>query len=133
MNITPLLDLAFVLLIIFVITSPFLAESSALELSTGGNSDQVNDPAKVVTVSIDSTLALFLDGEPVAAANLGSELSERRSEASPDGGLGVLIEADRELAVHDLLDVMDQIKGAGITRVGVVAQKESAAAIASLP
>ena len=131
MNITPLLDLAFVLLIIFVITSPFLAESVALEVSTGPDAAQTDDPSEVITVTIDSTLALFLDGEPVAASNLESALSEWRLASSANGNSGVVIEAHRDLPVHDLLDVMEQIKSSGITQVGVVAQTENVSGVAS--
>jgi biopolymer transport protein ExbD len=49
-NITPLLDLAFVLLIIFVITTPLLEQSVNLKLPVGGDAKALNDPANTAVV-----------------------------------------------------------------------------------
>src|SRR5712691_4952101 len=51
-NITPLLDLAFVLLIIFVITTPLLEQSINLKLPKGGGPDKKTDPRNIRTVEI---------------------------------------------------------------------------------
>ncbi len=133
MNVTPLLDLAFVLLIIFVIASPFLSQSAALDVSTGDEARRPEDPSRAVTVSISATRTLQLEGRPVTEAELGPALAGRREDHSGEGELGVRVEAHRDLAVHDLLDVMTQIKSAGITRVGVVAQSDTATATATRP
>ena len=55
-NITPLLDLAFVLLIIFVITTPLLENSINVKLPHGGRTSQVLDKKNIRTVEITSTL-----------------------------------------------------------------------------
>ncbi len=54
-NITPLLDLAFVLLIIFVITTPLLEQSINLKLPTGGQPDQHLDKRDIRTVEVSTT------------------------------------------------------------------------------
>ena len=53
-NITPLLDLAFVLLIIFVITTPLLEQSINLKLPHGGRTNQVIEKRNIRTVEISS-------------------------------------------------------------------------------
>ena len=56
LNVTPLLDLAFVLLIIFIITTPLLTSNIPVQLPTGSrNNNQPLDPKSVRTVSIDGT------------------------------------------------------------------------------
>jgi biopolymer transport protein ExbD len=59
-NVTPLLDLAFVLLIIFMITTPLLENSMDLIVPTSEAAEGAVDPAKVVTVSIDKNDVLKL-------------------------------------------------------------------------
>src|SRR4249920_1275053 len=61
-NITPLLDLAFVLLIIFIITTPLLTQSIELKLPTGmGQPDKKIDPRNIRTVEVTTTGVYALD------------------------------------------------------------------------
>src|SRR5512137_2630965 len=60
-NITPLLDLAFVLLIIFVITTPLLEQSINLKLPTGGRPDKTLDKRDIRTVEISPQGVFLLD------------------------------------------------------------------------
>ena len=63
-NITPLLDLAFVLLIIFVITTPLLTQSLELNLPQGGKPDRPLSKKDVRTVEIDPKGVFYVDGQP---------------------------------------------------------------------
>src|ERR1035441_769305 len=60
-NITPLLDLAFVLLIIFVITTPLLEQGLNLKLPTGGKPDRPIEPRDVRTVEVSSQGVFMLE------------------------------------------------------------------------
>src|SRR6202161_2430995 len=63
-NITPLLDLAFVLLIIFIITTPLLTSNIPVQLPTGSkNNNQPLDPKSIRTVSIDRLGQVFLESK----------------------------------------------------------------------
>ena len=64
-NVTPLLDLCFVLLVIFMITTPLLENNNELALPSGGSSGNPVDPDKVRTLSVDRNQAVALDGEAV--------------------------------------------------------------------
>lgn len=121
LNITPLLDLAFVLLIIFMITAPFLAESADLIIPTSNASNQAVDPSKVQVVSINETQQLALNDEEFDGPALGARLREMFAE---DPGLAIVIKADKRLDVEHLVEVMDIVKNAGITKVGVVTKPE---------
>ena len=114
-NITPLLDLAFVLLIIFIITTPLLENSVTLAIPTSGAANAAVDPSKVQTVSIDRLETLKLNNEAIDAATLGSRLIELKA-ANPD--IAVVIRPDRELPVQKLIMLMDLMQRAQITRVG---------------
>src|SRR6266849_2934716 len=64
-NITPLLDLAFVLLIIFIITTPLLEQGLELKLPQGGKPDRPVDPHDRRTVEITQKGAYFFDKRPM--------------------------------------------------------------------
>ena len=115
-NITPLLDLAFVLLIIFIITTPLLENSVTLAIPTSGAANAAVDPSKVQTVSIDRLETLKLNNEAIDAAALGTRLVELKA-ANPD--IAVVIRPDRELPVQKLITLMDLLQRAQITRVGI--------------
>ena len=117
LNITPLLDLAFVLLIIFMITAPFLAESANLIIPSSKASNEAIDPSKVFTVSIDKNLSTELDGKAVEQQALPTEI-RRLQVLHPE--MGVIIKAHHHLQVQELVGLMDAIRAAGVAKVGVV-------------
>ena len=120
-NVTPLLDLAFVLLIIFIITTPLLENSVNLSLPSSSAATAPVDPAKVQTVSIDRNAELKLNEEPLDAATLESRLVALR-QANP--ALAVVIRPDRELPVPKLVQVMDVLQRAQIAKVGIATRNE---------
>lgn len=73
-NITPLLDLAFVLLIIFVITTPLLEQSINLNLPEGGGLDQNVDRKDIRTVEVSPQGVYRLDGQTLSLAQLEQAL-----------------------------------------------------------
>tara|TARA_R110002096_G_scaffold135954_3_gene288230 strand:+ start:3194 stop:3619 length:426 start_codon:yes stop_codon:yes gene_type:complete len=117
LNITPLLDLAFVLLIIFMITAPFLAESADLIIPTSRASREAVREDQVTTVSITRTQQIYLGKELVTMSQLKSRLGQ---SFRSDPEMAVLIKADRKLTVEDLVSVMDVAKNVGISKVGVM-------------
>ncbi len=120
-NITPLLDLAFVLLIIFIITTPLLENSVNLAIPASGAANAAVDPSKVQTVSIDRNEALKFNNEPVDAATLSARLVSLKA-ANPD--VAVVIRPDRELPVQKLITLMDILQRAQITKVGIATKAE---------
>jgi biopolymer transport protein ExbD len=120
-NITPLLDLAFVLLIIFMLTTPLLENSMSLVIpSSGAASNQVN-ASQVQTISIDRNEAITLNNHVVDLDSLSAQLVElKRSNAD----VAVVIRPDRELPVQKLVSLMDALQRAEITKVGIATKVE---------
>jgi len=117
LNVTPLLDLAFVLLIIFMITTPLMDNSVDLIVPSSEAAAKAVDPSAVQTVSINRDDVLKLNGAPIALPALEAglvALKEQRSE------IAVIIRAHKELPVQKLIDVMDVVQRAKIAKVGVV-------------
>lgn len=121
-NITPLLDLAFVLLIIFIITTPLLENSVTLAIPSSQAANAAIDPSKVQTISIDRLETVKFNNEPVDAAALAAKLTAAKT-ANPD--VAVVIRPDRELPVQKLIGLMDAVQRAQIVRVGIATKTES--------
>jgi len=121
-NVTPLLDLAFVLLIIFMITTPLLESSMNLVIPS---SDAANPPintSQVQTVSIDRTDTIRFNNQVMDLKTLTAQLSLLK-QANPD--VAIVIRPDRELPVQKLIGLMDAVQQAGITRVGIATKAEA--------
>lgn len=118
LNVTPLLDLAFVLLIIFIVTMPLLGKKADLVLpSTTATRDALN-PAEVHLLSINAARETFWNGEPVDRSELAARIAEA---ARGEGGRsGVVIEADRSLSVQDAVEFLDLISAGGLNRAALV-------------
>src|SRR5207248_3848550 len=82
-NVTPLLDLAFVLLIIFIITTPLMDKSVDLVVPSSAAAKGAVDPSAVQTVSINRNEAIKLNNQPVGLDELASQLSILKNE-QPD-------------------------------------------------
>ena len=79
-NITPLLDLAFVLLIIFVITTPMLEQGLDLTLPEGGVKDKNTDRVVVKTVDISAQGAYYYGNKPLSLDQVEKALVEARRQ-----------------------------------------------------
>jgi biopolymer transport protein ExbD len=120
-NITPLLDLAFVLLIIFMITTPLLENSKNLIIPSSGGPNAPINPAAVQTVSIDRDETIRLNEEQMDPATLESRLLDLK-RADPE--IAVVIRPDRGLPVQKLVSLMDALQRAEITKVGIATKEE---------
>ncbi len=116
LNVTPLLDLAFVLLIIFMITTPLLDNEMELVAPTSDTASTQIDPAKVRTVSIDRNEQIRVDEEEITLGELEAKMRQLNAEQR---AAAVVVRPDKELGVQKLVDVMDVLQRAGITKVGV--------------
>jgi len=112
-NITPLLDLAFVLLIIFVITTPLLEQSINLKLPTGGKPDKTLDKRDIRTVEISPQGVYLLDRRRVELNDLERALIAAY-RANPN--TVVYIRADENGLNKHLYAVIDRCQRNGITR-----------------
>ena len=121
-NITPLLDLAFVLLIIFMITTPLLENSVNLIIPSSGAANAPVTPGQVQTISIDRREALRLNDKPVTAADLATRLAELK-RANPE--VAIVIRPDRDLPVQKLVSLMDALQRAQISKVGIATKAET--------
>jgi len=121
-NITPLLDLAFVLLIIFMITTPLLESSMNLTIPSSSATNPPIKSSKVQIVSIDRSETIRFDNQVIDLKALTARLTELK-QTNPD--IAVVIRPDRDLPVQKLIALMDALKQAQITKLGIATKAES--------
>ena len=121
-NVTPLLDLAFVLLIIFMITTPLIENSMNLIIPSSGAANTPVDASQVQTISIDRQETLRLNNDIVDAQMLADRLAALKKK---NADLAVVIRPDRELPVQKLVSLMDTLQRAQITKVGIATKSET--------
>jgi biopolymer transport protein ExbD len=115
-NITPLLDLAFVLLIIFVITTPLLEKSIEVKLPHGGTTDKKLNKSDIRTVEISNTGYYALDKRKMQLPQIISQLAGE-SRANPN--LVIYIRVDKTARTELLTDVLDGCGKNNITRYSI--------------
>ena len=113
-NITPLLDLAFVLLIIFVITTPLLEQSLPLKLAQGGQPNDKIEKKDVRVVEIDPRGIFYLDRQRISLDQLEANLV-RDFQMNPK--LVVRVRADKDGKNEQTFAVIDRCRKNGITRI----------------
>ncbi|HPC60361.1 MAG TPA: biopolymer transporter ExbD [Verrucomicrobiota bacterium] len=118
-NITPLLDLAFVLLIIFIITTPLLEQSINLRLPRGGIPDKPVTAQDVRTVEITRDGAYLLNRQRMSLDALERQLVQ---DFKYNPNLVVYIRADEMGFNKDLYAIIDRCQRNGITRYSLRTQ-----------
>ena len=121
LNVTPMLDLAFVLLIIFVIATPLLEQGMKLELPEGGAADTAIQRDDVRTVEVNRAGQYLLDRKPMTLAQLEEALKKAHRE-NPD--TVVYIRADQHGFNRDLYAVIDACQRNGLTKFSLRTREE---------
>jgi biopolymer transport protein ExbD len=120
-NITPMLDLAYVLLVIFIIMTTASVQGIKVNLPQASKSPALAKPkTKAITIAEDGRI--YLDTYPVTFAELESRLRAYRAE-TPD--LPVIIKGDAKVQYEKVIDVMDLLGRLDITHLGLVTQKSA--------
>ncbi len=118
-NITPMLDLAYVLLIIFIIMTTATVQGIKVNLPKASATPSLAKPkTKAVTITQDGTI--FLDAYPVSLTELESLL---RQYKAVDPELPVVVKADAQIQYQRVVDVLDLIGRLEITQLGLVTKK----------
>ena len=119
LNITPLLDLVFVLLIIFIITTPQLVNNLEMNLPSGKPPPPKQDKPKIARIEVNAAGVITLDGETVTVPQLKDKLSALK-EANPD--LPVVVKGADEVEYQGMVSVLDTLQQLEITKVGLATQ-----------
>lgn len=113
LNITPLLDLAFVLLVIFIITTTPVVNDLDLDLPRA-SSRQKDPPKKANYVTADGAGRLFLNKREVDLVELHAQLVQLRTD---DPDLSVIVRGDAKTKYDRIVSIMDTLQQANVVKV----------------
>ena len=118
-NITPMLDLAYVLLIIFIILTTATVQGIKVNLPKASSQPSLaENKTKAVSITADGTI--YLDTFPVTMPELENMLRQLKA-ANPN--LPVIIKADSTIQYQRVVEVLDLLGRLEITQLGLVTQK----------
>jgi biopolymer transport protein ExbD len=118
-NVTPMLDLAYVLLIIFIILTTATVQGIKVNLpKASAQPSLAENKTKAISITADGTI--YLDTFPVSMAELENLLRQYKA-VTPD--LPVIIKADSQLQYQRVVDVLDLLGRLEITQLGLVTAK----------
>jgi biopolymer transport protein ExbD len=118
-NITPMLDLAYVLLIMFIILTTATVQGITVNLPKASAAPSLAKP-KTKAITIDAQGNVFLDTYPVTMAELEQRLRQFKA-VTPD--LPVVIKGDAKIHYEKVIDVLDVVGKVEITQIGLVTAK----------
>ena len=117
-NITPLIDMVFLLLIFFLLTSSFITDRGIkINLPKAVSSETVHDNR--IIVAIDSTGSVFVDNEPLLIESLPDKLKKAYAKKNTKT---VYLKADKQNRVDILVHVMDIIKQSGSEKMNLITE-----------
>ncbi|MDZ4198498.1 MAG: biopolymer transporter ExbD [Kiritimatiellia bacterium] len=118
-NLTPLIDLTFILLITFIITFPLIEQGIPVDLPRGKAQDLKDRQSRSITV--DKAGVVFLDLRPVTLTELEKEMTEL---AASDPEAVVMVRGDQSLVYGKMVEVLRLLQRAKIARMALVTQAE---------
>ena len=112
-----LIDLTFLLLVVFIVTLPTLEQSIHIMLPVGKVDKAQDDKKKVFSISVDSQGKIFIGEAPTTADDLKAQLAARIAE---DPELNVLVRGDVRVSYGDVYDVVKIAKDCNVKHLGLV-------------
>ena len=119
LNITPLLDLAFVLLVIFIITTPQLSNDLEMNLPSPKKDKPVSPPPKVNRITVEANGRIALNDEAVELPALKQTLVAMKSN---DPDTTVVVRGVADVDYSCVISVLDLLQQADITKVGLATE-----------
>ncbi len=116
-NLTPMLDIVFIMLIFFVVTTSFVKESGIEVNRPAAQTAERRDQGNIL-IAITPGGEIWIDKRPVDIRAIRAVV-ERLVAENPEGG--VIIQGDREAEIGLLVKVMDQVRKAGVVNVSIAA------------
>jgi biopolymer transport protein ExbD len=118
LNITPLLDLAFVLLVIFIITTAPAVNDLDISLPEASSRPKER-PSKANYVTVDNAGKIFLNTVEMKEEQLLNTLVDFRKQ---DPDLNIIVRSDKRIQFQKVMDVLDILVSANVTKVGLATE-----------
>ncbi len=120
LDVTPLVDLVFLLIIFFLLSTTFrVAPGIRIDLPEAA-SQKIRAERKEIILTVDSSGAIYVNKDLVEPEALSVRLA---ASALEDRDTTVLIKGDRNAGFGRMVDVLDRVKHAGLYRIAILTQK----------
>ena len=119
LNITPLLDLVFVLLVIFIITTPQMMNNLEMTLPSGKPPPPQKEKPKINQIAVAASGQITLNEQPVTAPELKADLQTLKA-SDPD--LKVVVKGADQADYKNMVSVLDVLRQLDITKVGLATE-----------
>ncbi len=120
-NITPMLDLAYVLLVIFILMTTASVQGVKVNLPKASRAPSLAKP-KTKAITVNSTGKIFLDTVPVTLEELEQKLTALKAQ-NPD--FPVIIKGDSQTQYQSIMDVLDVLGRENLTQVGLATKPKT--------
>ena len=121
-NITPMLDLAYVLLVIFIIMTTAAVQGIKVDLPKASAAQPLSQP-KTKVIAIDNAGQISIDAVPVSMSELEQQL---RNALANDAELPVILRGDRAVQYDKVMAVLDLCSKLGISSIVLASQRQAA-------
>lgn len=119
-DITPMLDIVFIMLIFFIVTTTFIKETG-VEVNRPNASTAVTDKKGNILIAITENNEIWIDKRMIDIRAVRANVERMKAE-NPEGS--VIIQADENSTTGLLVETMDQVRLAGVQNVSIAADKD---------
>ena len=119
-DITPMLDIVFIMLIFFIVTTTFIKETG-VEVNRPNASTAVADEKGNILIAISENNEIWIDKRMIDIRAVRANVERLKAE-NPEGS--VIIQADENSKTGLLVETMDQVRLAGVQNVSIAADKD---------
>lgn len=120
LDMTPMLDIVFIMLIFFIVTTSFVKESGIVVNAPNASTAEKQENANIF-IGINASGDVWIDKKQVDIRTVRSIVARLHAE-NPEGA--VVVQSDSKASTLYLVQVMDQVRMAGVTNIAIAAQKD---------
>ena len=120
LDLTPMLDIVFIMLIFFIVTTSFVKETG-VEVNRPNASTAVRDERGNILIAITANDEIWIDKRRVDLRSVKANVERLKAE-NPEGS--VIIQADKASKTGFLVETMDQVRLAGVQNVSIAAEQD---------
>ena len=119
-DITPMLDIVFIMLIFFIVTATFVKESG-IDVTRPDAETAVKQNRVAILIAIRDNNEIWINRRKIDLASVRANVEKLHAE-NPQGG--AVIQADREAETGVLIEIMDQVRLAGVGAISIAAEEK---------
>ncbi len=119
-NLTPMLDVVFIMLIFFIVTATFVKESG-IDVTRPDAETAVKQNRVAILIAIRDNNEIWINRRKVDLASVRANVEKLHAE-NPQGG--AVIQADRQAETGVLVEIMDQVRLAGVGAISIAAEEK---------